>query len=644
MECHAISKELGDRSSGVPPKRRSRTTPAGLSIHLILCCFVFPASAHGQSVWYVDSSATGAVHDGQSWCRAFLTLGEALEVVGATDSIRIAAGSYSPDSVGMSDPREATFTLVSGISVLGGYAGCGASDPDNRDTSAFRTILTGDQSGNDPVVESDYRNCCNPTGLGCSDPACVQAVCQSQPFCCSGGWGGGCVQLAESMCGGLCASKDDNAYSVVTSLGMTGVVVDGVTIERGAADSGPDVNHKSTGAGLYASGGSLTINDCRFQDNAALFIGGGLYVSDTDITVSDCEFVRNDASQWDEDFVGSGGGALVVGGDPTFARSYFYDNYAGNAGSAIFLVDAGGVIESSTFMRNHASAVYLNASSPTIRDCDLLGNNGAIDMVGFSGPVISECRIVGNLNSGIAGSSVNPVVVTNCIIAANQAGGSGGGIRCGFDLTVTHSLLAHNSAFFRGGGIHVSGNRAVILRNSIVWGNVAQIDGANVFLSGPAGFEPSLIVEASDIEGGQNGVAGEGTVVWSAGAIDADPNFMDPDGADDLPGTIDDDYRLRTPSPCIDAGENDLIPAGVVYDLVGNVRVHDGDGDGVAVADMGPLEVVVAIPAASGWGFAVLSLLLAAAGSALVHRVPVLVRSPSSTARSSFTRRPRYTS
>jgi hypothetical protein len=69
-------------------------------------------------------------------------------------------------------------------------------------------------------------------------------------------------------------------------------------------------------------------------------------------------------------------------------------------------------------------------------------------------------------------------------------------------------------------------------------------------------------VTFSDIEGG-----------WSGdGNIDADPLFVDPDGPDDDPNTWEDnDYRLNPGSPCIDAGDNDAVPADTP-DL-------DGDGD-----------------------------------------------------------------
>lgn len=76
------------------------------------------------------------------------------------------------------------------------------------------------------------------------------------------------------------------------------------------------------------------------------------------------------------------------------------------------------------------------------------------------------------------------------------------------------------------------------------------------------------------------------------GNINADPLFM---------GT--DDFRLQANSPCIDAGSNNLVPADITdidddgntaepipFDIAGHPRIADGNGDGVAVVDMGAYE------------------------------------------------------
>ena len=55
------------------------------------------------------------------------------------------------------------------------------------------------------------------------------------------------------------------------------------------------------------------------------------------------------------------------------------------------------------------------------------------------------------------------------------------------------------------------------------------------------------------------------------GNISADPLFVDADGADNTPGTADDNLRLLPGSPCIDAGDDTAVPADE-FDL-------DNDGD-----------------------------------------------------------------
>ena len=48
-----------------------------------------------------------------------------------------------------SEDREATFELITGVAVRGGFAGLGAGDPDERDIERFPSILSGDLLGDD---------------------------------------------------------------------------------------------------------------------------------------------------------------------------------------------------------------------------------------------------------------------------------------------------------------------------------------------------------------------------------------------------------------------------------------------------------------------------------------------------------------
>ncbi len=95
-----------------------------------------------------------------------------------------------------------------------------------------------------------------------------------------------------------------------------------------------------------------------------------------------------------------------------------------------------------------------------------------------------------------------------------------------------------------------------------------------------------LYASYNNIEGGENAVyndyGGMNYVFWEEGNIDEDPLFL-------LSG--DDPYQLTELSPCIDAGTPDTtglyLPP---WDFLYNQRVWDGDGDGIAIIDMGCYE------------------------------------------------------
>ena len=78
------------------------------------------ASSDAQAVRYVDANAGGGANDGSSWCDAYLDLYDAVAVAGSGDTIRVADGTYLPDTSGLGDPREATFQLITGVTLGGG--------------------------------------------------------------------------------------------------------------------------------------------------------------------------------------------------------------------------------------------------------------------------------------------------------------------------------------------------------------------------------------------------------------------------------------------------------------------------------------------------------------------------------------------
>lgn len=113
---------------------------------------------------HVDTDATGA-NDGSSWEDAFNHLQDALSVAQAGDQIWVAEGIYRPDEdtvnpEGTGD-RGATFFLVNGVAIYGGFAGSENSLYE-RDWQVHETILSGDLNEDDgPDFANNSENSCN---------------------------------------------------------------------------------------------------------------------------------------------------------------------------------------------------------------------------------------------------------------------------------------------------------------------------------------------------------------------------------------------------------------------------------------------------------------------------------------------------
>ncbi len=127
---------------------------------------------------------------------------------------------------------------------------------------------------------------------------------------------------------------------------------------------------------------------------------------------------------------------------------------------------------------------------------------------------------------------------------------------CTFYLNVAEGDLG-------GGALAVFGANAE-LTNCIFW-NQSYEELPLVALQGLEDKMAEVIISYSsfkddeDIEGITR--AGWALITKGDGNIDTDPKFLDPAGADEVVGTIDDDLGLRAGSPCIDAGDNTAVPA-----------------------------------------------------------------------------------
>ncbi|MCQ3920016.1 MAG: hypothetical protein DPW13_03495 [Planctomycetes bacterium] len=207
----------------------------------------------------------------------------------------------------------------------------------------------------------------------------------------------------------------------------------------------------------------------------------------------------------------------------------------------------------------------------------------------------------------------------NCVIAENVAGTQGGGVYCRSGRAILANCLIVGNAAAKGAAIGANLNDAVFATNCTIADNVATEAGGALYAwnstdltftscifwnNGPAplvtDFESELFITYSDVMGGFRG----------EGNLDVDPRF-----ADVVPGRDWrlNDYRLRSDSPCTDAGDNvavwddlwDLDGDGdtrenLPLELDGSPRFIDNeevddtgrdDGDGDGIVDMGPYEL-----------------------------------------------------
>jgi hypothetical protein len=551
--------------------------------------------ASAQQVLYVDANATGPIHDGSSWCNAFRHLEDALPIVQQGSTIRIADGVYVPPASGSSDPREATFKVIGGVGLYGGFAGCGSPDPGERDFQRFETVLSGDLHGDDDLSGSACAgsNCCVVhQGPGCDDDICESKVCQSQPACCDprlSSWFPECVGLAKGLC---CQeystqSKCENAYHVVTRdyrpRDYKNILLDGLTITGGyALGSGVSVglspNH--WGGGLSDFGFNTILRNCRFVDNHAIY--GGAVTLGSRFSIDRCTFVQNGAQYSGALHVDYSGDGDVIR-DSIFVRNHAWD------GGAVGLYQSRSrvVLDGCRFEDNRADhwggAVMNSWGFTTAQNCVFIGNHaglggGALSVFGFDSIVHHSSFTENSAMDGGAVLSRAEIKLTDSVFYDNYAS-SGGAIWHGEQLmNLSNCTLTHNMAEQQAGGAHVLLAGELQISNSILWGNedsTGQWLAAQVLSTGG-----TLSVNFSCVQGASSRLSGSGN-------IDADPRFAQPNHSD---------FRLSFGSPCIDAGDSEAVAPEHTTDLAGNQRIVNdpatpdtGHGN-PPVVDMGAYE------------------------------------------------------
>ena len=297
----------------------------------------------------------------------------------------------------------------------------------------------------------------------------------------------------------------------------------------------------SEALGILATA-NLTIKNCIFSDIHNHRHPAIRARSSATLIIADCDFLRN------SDFIG-GVGVISAGGSTTITGSTFIDNYADESGTGAIFVGGSSIITNCTFYNNYGQnvgAIEVRNGPCTINKCEFYKNHTGVGSV------------AGAISFGYGFS-----IVTNSIFRSNYAVEFGENALRSYNSSVEIT----NCTFLDNGIINEGGTAKVT--NSILWGDTSSWDQIHT------GGGGTTTVTYCDID--QDGYEG------IDGNIRENPLFRDPDGPDDIPGTMDDDLHLLSDSPCINAGTNDA-PGLPETDKDGQPRIMD------VVVDMGAYE------------------------------------------------------
>jgi len=527
--------------------------------------------SHG--VVYVDTDRPGG--DGTSWLQAYNSLQTAINSRGTDEEFWVAEGTYRPTSPLWPKARSL---------IYGGFAGTESALGD-RNISAHPTIIDGGYSLPHVIFLNENAWDVRLDGLT------IQRG-NAHPGSGWDAWGGGVFVNLRPCVIVNCTFKNNTAtvYGGGLFVNRVAITIAHCTFEGNVAPSGGAL-------GLYDS--DSWIWDCTFRDNRAEGgtqpSGGGVWGDQSSPAFDDCTFERNTA------YVG---GAISFNNGPGrvsntifTANSTSHCGAGSSVGGAIALNAGSLTLLNSRFESNNCNSegggVYSYYAPVTIRDCEFVGNYG-----GYGGAVmldyklgtidtIERCRFLGNdttVQGGALHSYARSVYIDNCVFAYNTSDLWGGalGAHAGepgqptrnpnYVMRLRNCVAYGNWSGDYGGAMVASYCPMNYLYNCVFWGNSGGGGGGTRDIANSG--SSSMTLRYCDMEtlNDNHHSAAE----YKTGCFQQAPDFVDPNGSDNIGGTLDDDFRLNPGSPCLDHADGNNAPA---LDILRHARV---DVPGVA--------------------------------------------------------------
>lgn len=347
----------------------------------------------------------------------------------------------------------------------------------------------------------------------------------------------------------------------------------GVALYGGFAGTETSRDQRDWQANVTILSGDIDKNDNHggdyINEDASQIVGNNAYHvvtgSGTDATALLDGFVIT-GGQANGNSPHSFGGGMYNDGNPTLTNVTFSGNYATDFGGGMQSDFSSSVLTNVTFSGNSAGysggGMENFCGSPTLTNVIFSSNSatrggGMYNSGVYGGGDAKLINVAFYSNTATDGGGMYNTLsypkLTNVVFSGNSATDGGGIYNRGSESVLTNVTFFGNRATNRGGGVYNGKHEyylvgsETILANSIVWdnGSLAIYNDSTSVIS----VTYSLV---------ESGWPGEGN-------IDADPLFVDAAGGN---------LRLQVGSPCIDAGNDAAVPAGITTDLDGNPRFN----------------------------------------------------------------------
>ncbi len=272
---------------------------------------------------------------------------------------------------------------------------------------------------------------------------------------------------------------------------------------------------------------------------------------------------------------GADGGGIHNAAPLSIQNSILTGNFAGANGGGIY---------------NDAAMTMLNTTIGAIASPNTGENGGGLFDTGSHVTTITASTFSGNTataGGAIAGRAIITFDITNSTISGNLASDVGGGITTNGTVNLNSATVVNNIATTDapggGAGLNSFGSGTYNMMNTLLAGNIIQgstIRASNCGCSGGIGCQGQKMVSFG------NNLEDADTCLFTEAS-----DFVN---TDPLIGPLQDNggptltHSLLTGSPAIDAGSN----VNCSVDQRGMYRPLDGNGDKIAICDIGAFELV----------------------------------------------------